>query len=368
MQLSSPKSIYAPMRLAKIAALASAIRAHGGALLPRSRCLVVSQRLGAGSVAWSGQAGILRAQRPQRDGGQARRRNGGRARQEFTGTFRTETPDRPYDIVLGNPTDTSVTASVLAYSPLEGYIEFGPRQGDYRARSARLRLEPREAERSDSSQSRCGLAVLLPLAKQGRPRGCLRGVGRIHVPHRAGGRRRIRVHRTVRFPLGRADGSASLRGVPAKRPVRRPGLPHRLGRHVHDRPAARGLPGGSAAVSRSKVLLRFDRYGRAGLSRVRQPRWRGAATGARWEHGPANSVAPTLRRPSDGSADQGNYYAWAMGRRALRRPGSFLGDAPRSSRRRLLGAHAWRGAVPLAYQDVAGKPGQVQTSSSFITS
>ena len=142
MQLSSPKSIYAPMRLAKIAALASAIRR----MAARYFLVLVAWSLVNVSApapsAWSGQAGILRAQQPQRDGGQARRRNGGRARQEFTGTFRTETPDRPYDIILGNPTNTSVTASVLAYSPLEGYIEFGPRQGDYRARSARLRLEP----------------------------------------------------------------------------------------------------------------------------------------------------------------------------------------------------------------------------------
>ena len=62
-------------------------------------------------------------------------------------TFRTEAPHRPCDIILGNRTDTSVTASVLAYSPIEGYCEFGARQGEHVARSDLVRLEsgmPRE--------------------------------------------------------------------------------------------------------------------------------------------------------------------------------------------------------------------------------
>jgi hypothetical protein len=50
-------------------------------------------------------------------------------------------PDHPYDIVLGNPTGTSVIASVLSYSPVEGYIEFGTRPGEYETRSDRIRLE-----------------------------------------------------------------------------------------------------------------------------------------------------------------------------------------------------------------------------------
>ena len=70
-----------------------------------------------------------------------------RGRQDRAFVFRTNVPEHAYDIVLGNPTDTSVTASVLAYSPVEGYIEIGSRPGEYTARSERLRFkagEPRE--------------------------------------------------------------------------------------------------------------------------------------------------------------------------------------------------------------------------------
>ena len=58
-------------------------------------------------------------------------------------------PHRAYDIVLGNPTGISVTASILAYAPLEGYFEYGTRRRDYEWRTGPVRLEagtPREVE------------------------------------------------------------------------------------------------------------------------------------------------------------------------------------------------------------------------------
>lgn len=70
-----------------------------------------------------------------------------RDRRDRTFVFRTEVPEQEYDIVLGNPTDSSVVASVLSYSPVEGYIEIGARPGEYTVRSERLRFEagkPRE--------------------------------------------------------------------------------------------------------------------------------------------------------------------------------------------------------------------------------
>ncbi len=48
---------------------------------------------------------------------------------------------------MGKPTGTSVTASILAYLPLEGFLEFGSRQGEYSERTDTVRLqagEPRE--------------------------------------------------------------------------------------------------------------------------------------------------------------------------------------------------------------------------------
>ena len=83
---------------------------------------------------WLGPAELLGSQAPQREGRRDRR--------GVVETFRTKVPERPYDIVLGNPTGTSVTASVLAHSPAEGFFEFGSREGDYPSRSSRIRLDP----------------------------------------------------------------------------------------------------------------------------------------------------------------------------------------------------------------------------------
>lgn len=79
----------------------------------------------------------LRAQSNQRTE-QADRR----ARRGPPDTFRTEVPHRQFDIVLGNPTASSVTASIVAYSPLQGYFEFGDTSGEYSDRSDLVSLVP----------------------------------------------------------------------------------------------------------------------------------------------------------------------------------------------------------------------------------
>lgn len=83
-----------------------------------------------------GSAGSLSAQTPQRG-----ERNARSDRPVLVDSFRTDVPRRPWDIVLGNPTGTSVTASVLAYSPIEGYFEIGRQPGQYPARSDLVRFE-----------------------------------------------------------------------------------------------------------------------------------------------------------------------------------------------------------------------------------
>lgn len=84
-------------------------------------------------------ASLIAAQAPRRDDTVERRSRRARVAAE---EFRTETPSRLYDIVLGNPTHNSVTASILAHSPIEGYFEYGPRAGAYSSRSDPVRLEP----------------------------------------------------------------------------------------------------------------------------------------------------------------------------------------------------------------------------------
>ena len=57
-----------------------------------------------------------------------------------TPAFRTEVPAHPFDLILSRPTDRAVTASILAYEDVEGYLTYGPAPGDYRNRTASRRF------------------------------------------------------------------------------------------------------------------------------------------------------------------------------------------------------------------------------------
>lgn len=50
---------------------------------------------------------------------------------EVAPCFRTAVPAHPYDIILGRPTEHSMTASVLSYAAAEGYLEWGTTSGRY---------------------------------------------------------------------------------------------------------------------------------------------------------------------------------------------------------------------------------------------
>ncbi len=65
-----------------------------------------------------------------------------RARRGAAEVFRTEVPKRPYDIVLGNPSESSITASIRAASGQAGYFEYGDRPGNYQWRSDLVELRP----------------------------------------------------------------------------------------------------------------------------------------------------------------------------------------------------------------------------------
>ncbi|HMZ17270.1 MAG TPA: metallophosphoesterase, partial [Blastocatellia bacterium] len=66
-------------------------------------------------------AGNAQQQRPRQD--RSGRQDGGRRMQD-NGEARTDVPAHPWDIILGRPTRDSITASVLAYQPMEGFIEY----------------------------------------------------------------------------------------------------------------------------------------------------------------------------------------------------------------------------------------------------
>lgn len=59
---------------------------------------------------------------------------GGRGKGEVrmpTPAFRTDVPVHDYDLILGRPTKSSVTLSVLTYEDCEGYVVYGTKTGDY---------------------------------------------------------------------------------------------------------------------------------------------------------------------------------------------------------------------------------------------
>ncbi|NBS89980.1 hypothetical protein EBS67_08255, partial [bacterium] len=53
------------------------------------------------------------------------KQDGGGQKHIFTGPA----PEHPHDIILARPTSTSVTASILAYKEMKGFISYGKEKG-----------------------------------------------------------------------------------------------------------------------------------------------------------------------------------------------------------------------------------------------
>ena len=70
----------------------------------------------------------------------------GKKEQPPQGVFCTDVPKHPYDIVLGRPTRTSITLSVLFYENAEGCLFWGTKSGNYSARSPARQLKGEPAE------------------------------------------------------------------------------------------------------------------------------------------------------------------------------------------------------------------------------
>ncbi len=86
-----------------------------------SRLLLAGLLLAATSSAWP--------QTPAPAEIQPRRRGGNGEVRMPTPAFRTEVPRQAYDLILGRPTRSSVTLSVLSYEAREGYLAYGPQPG-----------------------------------------------------------------------------------------------------------------------------------------------------------------------------------------------------------------------------------------------
>jgi hypothetical protein len=61
--------------------------------------------------------------------GRAQVASPGNAQSAGEATFRTDVPERAYDIILARPTRDSVTLAILAYQHLEGYVAYGTQPG-----------------------------------------------------------------------------------------------------------------------------------------------------------------------------------------------------------------------------------------------
>lgn len=64
--------------------------------------------------------------------------------EDIRSLFKTEVPAREVDVILGRPTDCSVTVSVCAYRDAEGVLEYGPEDGRQVSRTEVFRLKARE--------------------------------------------------------------------------------------------------------------------------------------------------------------------------------------------------------------------------------
>ncbi|MCC6488828.1 MAG: metallophosphoesterase [Candidatus Hydrogenedentes bacterium] len=60
--------------------------------------------------------------------------------------FYTDVPERAFDIILCRPTDKSVTASIVAYAPMEGYIEYGLTDASLDSRTKAKPFAPQEPQ------------------------------------------------------------------------------------------------------------------------------------------------------------------------------------------------------------------------------
>ncbi len=57
------------------------------------------------------------------------------------GVFRTDVPDHQLDVILGRPTATSVTLSVLCYADTQAYVAYGTAKGELNLRTDALELK-----------------------------------------------------------------------------------------------------------------------------------------------------------------------------------------------------------------------------------
>ncbi len=80
------------------------------------------------------------AQAQQRAKGQGKQKGKGQGGPKHV--FAGGAPSHPFDVVLGRPTDRAVTASVLAYQRMEGYITYGMEKEHHTVKTEVMTLAP----------------------------------------------------------------------------------------------------------------------------------------------------------------------------------------------------------------------------------
>jgi predicted phosphodiesterase len=100
-------------------------------LLPAGLALVVGGGVLLLSLRAMGQEGVPEQRGRRKEGGSAQDRGRAGKRGPQSEVFHTNVPAHPFDVILTRPPSQSVTASVLAYDDMEGYLEYGAKPGTY---------------------------------------------------------------------------------------------------------------------------------------------------------------------------------------------------------------------------------------------
>ena len=118
------------------------------------------------------------------------------------GEFRTEVPAHAFDLILGRPTHSTITLSVLAYEDIEGYVAYGTEQGRLGKTTPPQKFQSGQPVEIviDSLQPNTALLLRIPLAP--RRGGSVRRQRRVHFPHAAAAGQQIHLHDHGRFASG----------------------------------------------------------------------------------------------------------------------------------------------------------------------
>ena len=92
------------------------------------------------------------AQREGNRRGERNRREENRGRNRRNGppiVYRTDVPVHEYDLILGEPTQTTITVSLLAYEDMEGFVVYGVEEEMLKNKTSILKFSAKRKNKTD---------------------------------------------------------------------------------------------------------------------------------------------------------------------------------------------------------------------------